>query len=124
MNPGKGSSATQGCLVLENMAGTAQKTVLSLPASGPVQYLVNSVDFRNARDGWLSIGKMVHSNILIHKPGKEKLVHRVRVTNLLYCTTDGGSNCLLLISDYLWQHGILLSTFHEQEQLESLALID
>ncbi len=36
----------------------------------------------------------------------------------------GGSNCFLLIYDYLWEHGIILSAFHEQEQLESLALID
>ncbi len=38
--------------------------------------------------------------------------------------SDGGSSCLLLISDCLWTNGIILSTFHEQEELESLALID
>lgn len=90
VKPRKDSSGTQGRLVLETMAGVTQKIVLRLPTAGAIQDQVNAVDFRNTRDGWLSVTRIVRT--VIHKPGIKKPVHALSLTKLLYDTADGGQH--------------------------------
>ncbi|MCY0878772.1 MAG: YCF48-related protein [Firmicutes bacterium] len=79
-----------GRLVEENLAGTLEKTALTLPTSGPIQDTVNAIDFNNAEVGWLAVTQFIKGPATVDKPGHPTPVPAVKTENLLYTTSDGG----------------------------------
>ena len=91
------------------------------PVNGDTVVAGSNLAWRSAR---ASLCRQVHRHPSLNAGIPETRIDGVLGVRLGGRDFCGGSICLLLISDYLWKHGIILSTFHEQEQLESLALID
>lgn len=90
-SPAKTSATGEGTLSWNSLSGTTHKTVLRLPAAGPVQYLVNRIDFLNAQVGWVFVTKNVMSHTMIRKPGSKTKVRAAPYSSqILYDTTDGG----------------------------------
>jgi photosystem II stability/assembly factor-like uncharacterized protein len=102
--PNRASASGYGRLSYDSLSGKVRQTVLTLPASGPVQYVVNNIDFLSRQVGWLVANRMVASHKMIQKSGSKIRVRSApHITQLLYYTSDGGRH---------WSQWILPATWN------------